>query len=310
MARPTKDTVEWIPHFVTHGKTLPILESRYGNDGYAVWFKLLETLGKSHGQTCNFSEDVEWQFFVTYARVSEEKADEILTLLAKLGAINRELWTKHRIVWSQNLVEFLLPLYQKRKVPAPEMPDPVGFPLRKPEENDVSAPETRRSEVKRSEVKRRKHKRAHARAGACEDQPENDPAQDTEPTDSEPSLDDIQNATRLMDAVNAIEPGYTKKARVNFDRWSNEFRLIRQQDHRPQADVVFVIENFPRHEFWSRNIRSPGALRGRTGSGADKFLKILADLKTKPGGTNGRAKNNAMPDPDSSRAVLAHFGVE
>lgn len=56
MARPTKETVDYFPHFVKCGRTIFILESKYGNDGYAFWFKLLEILGDTEGHyyDCSF----------------------------------------------------------------------------------------------------------------------------------------------------------------------------------------------------------------------------------------------------------------
>ena len=47
MARPKKQTVDYFPHIIKQGKTMTILENRFGNDGYAFWFKLLEILGST-----------------------------------------------------------------------------------------------------------------------------------------------------------------------------------------------------------------------------------------------------------------------
>jgi hypothetical protein len=32
---------------MNHGRKMYIIEEKFGNDGYATWFKLLEQLGKS-----------------------------------------------------------------------------------------------------------------------------------------------------------------------------------------------------------------------------------------------------------------------
>ena len=47
MGRRKLNSVEYFPHDVKGGKTLFILESRYGNTGYAFWFKTLEILASS-----------------------------------------------------------------------------------------------------------------------------------------------------------------------------------------------------------------------------------------------------------------------
>jgi hypothetical protein len=123
MARPTKDGVEYFPHFVSWGKTIPILENRFGNDGYAVWFKILEMLGKSKRHFIDCNNELDWQFTVQKFRVSEEIATEILDMLARLETIDAELWTSHRVIWCQNFVDQLAGVYSKRKVAAPEKPD-------------------------------------------------------------------------------------------------------------------------------------------------------------------------------------------
>lgn len=121
MGRPSKDTAEWFPHYTDHGKTMFILESRYQNDGYSFWFKLLEILGNSQGHYFRPGEPANMEFLKARTGLAEEKIQEILDLLATLEAIDPELWA-HGIVWSQNFVEGLKPLYDRRKVPMPERP--------------------------------------------------------------------------------------------------------------------------------------------------------------------------------------------
>jgi hypothetical protein len=36
------------PTECNHGRKMHIIESKYGNNGYAAWFKLLEELGKAN----------------------------------------------------------------------------------------------------------------------------------------------------------------------------------------------------------------------------------------------------------------------
>ena len=62
MARPMKRTVEYFPHRVEHHKTMFIIEERYGNDGYALWFKLLERLGATDGHCLDLNDATELEF--------------------------------------------------------------------------------------------------------------------------------------------------------------------------------------------------------------------------------------------------------
>ena len=121
MARPRKQTVDYFPHSCTHGKTMFVLEQRYGNDGYAFWFKLLEMLGGEEGHYLQLGTAPEWEFLLAKTRIDSDKCREILDLLATLGAIDAELWTE-QVVWSDNFVDGVSDAYRNRKVEIPSKP--------------------------------------------------------------------------------------------------------------------------------------------------------------------------------------------
>lgn len=121
MARPIKNTVDYFPHIIKNGKTIFILENKYGNDGYAFWFKLLELLGSSHDQVYDFNNLSDWEFLIAKTKVSEEKATEILKTLADVEAIDRKLLEK-KVIWCENFVEGIEDVYRKRKRNRPQKP--------------------------------------------------------------------------------------------------------------------------------------------------------------------------------------------
>jgi len=149
MARPKKRTVDYFPHQCNHGKTMFILEQKYGNDGYAFWFKLLELLGTTEGHFLHLENSADWEFLQAKTRLYGDKCREILDLLARLDAIDRELWESHRVVWSQNFVDGIAPVYRNRGVETPSKP---SFYTRKPSDGGVSTPENPQSRVEESRV--------------------------------------------------------------------------------------------------------------------------------------------------------------
>ena len=149
MARPKKRTVDYFPHQCNHGKTMFILEQKYGNDGYAFWFKLLELLGTTEGHFLHLENSADWEFLQAKTRLYGDKCREILDLLAQLDAIDRELWESHRVVWSQNFVDGIAPVYRNRGVETPSKP---SFYTRKPSDGGVSTPENPQSRVEESRV--------------------------------------------------------------------------------------------------------------------------------------------------------------
>jgi hypothetical protein len=158
MARPLYHKVDFFPHDVVHRKTMFTIEAQFGNDGYAFWFKLLETLGATddHYYDCNKPDD--WQYLVAMTKVSEETANAILESLSVLGAIDSELWKK-RVIWSQNFVDRLRPLYDRRKGNLPTRPIVKGDNgNQKHGLNGVTDDINPQSKVKESKVKKSKVK--------------------------------------------------------------------------------------------------------------------------------------------------------
>lgn len=122
MARPTRQTVDFFLHYCKGGKTIYILEGKYGNDGYAFWFKLLELLGESEGHFYSCKNAVEWEFLLAKTRTSGDIANSIIDTLIDLGKVDAELWRKGRIIWIENFVKYLSEVYKRRKTDLPQKP--------------------------------------------------------------------------------------------------------------------------------------------------------------------------------------------
>ena len=158
MARPKKQTVDYFPHVCKHGKTLFILEQKYGNDGYAFWFKLLEMLGSTDGHCIDLSDDNEWEYLLATTRTVSETTQEILDLLAKLEAIDPELWEEKK-VWSDNFITNISDAYRNRKADIPDKPSILRKKPISNEQTDVINPQTKLKETKLKETKVDKKKK-------------------------------------------------------------------------------------------------------------------------------------------------------
>ena len=162
MARPNRSTVDYFPHDTKQKRTLFILKSRWGNDGYAFWFQLLEILGHSEGHYYDCSVPENWEYLVAYTGVNGVSAPEILNTLSKLNAIDPELWEKHQIIWSDNFFERLNSVYQKRL----NLPEKHNFRDGNNSyrngthiDNGETVTETPQSKVKKRKLNKRKEKK-------------------------------------------------------------------------------------------------------------------------------------------------------
>lgn len=134
MGRPQKTKVDYFPHYISHGKTLFILERKFGNDGYAFWFKLLEILGDTENHVYDCNNPFEWEFLLSKTHVNDSLGEQILETLSKLDAIDAELW-QNRIIWCQNFVNNLEKIYTRRSIQKPSKP---SLCIQKPHSDIVS----------------------------------------------------------------------------------------------------------------------------------------------------------------------------
>jgi uncharacterized phage protein (TIGR02220 family) len=156
MARPIKEGVDYFSHDTNAHvkKTLTILCARHGNDGYAVWFKTLELLGTSRDLSLDLSDDESIEYTAAIMLVPPEKLIEIYDLLARINAIDADLW-KARIVWSDQFADRLKDAYQKRAFPE----KPTGRILVNPDKTPVNPDKTpENAEIMRERERERKGK--------------------------------------------------------------------------------------------------------------------------------------------------------
>lgn len=113
MARYQKQIVDYFPHVTKHGKTMFIIENKFGNDGYAFWFKLLELLGSADGHYFDCNKPASWEFLLAKTRVADNIAVQILQTLVHLEAIDADLWDK-KVIWCQKFVDGIADAYSRR----------------------------------------------------------------------------------------------------------------------------------------------------------------------------------------------------
>jgi len=119
--RPEKYTISYFPHYVRESKTMFIIESKFGAEGYMFWFKLLELLCNSKNLYFDCNEDDNFEYLCAKTKINTEKALKILNTLSSMKKIDIELW-ENKIIWSQDLVDNVSDVFKRRKSDIPEKP--------------------------------------------------------------------------------------------------------------------------------------------------------------------------------------------
>jgi hypothetical protein len=115
MARPERNDVDYFPHPVHSGKSMYFIKNKYRNEGYAIWYTLLEELGSANYHYLDLSDKVQLMYTSSRLMTTEILLNSILTDLADLGEINKYLWDKKKIVFSETFVESISDAYERRK---------------------------------------------------------------------------------------------------------------------------------------------------------------------------------------------------
>jgi hypothetical protein len=134
IGRPLKMSADWFPHQAnaSAGRTVAILENRFGSEGYAAWFKLLEIITCSRNHIVDVRNSDSIEFLAARMRLQPDRLQEILAKIADLEAIDKDLWASG-IIWCQNLVDNLASLYDRRRQDLPHKPEVSAY------QNPVSA---------------------------------------------------------------------------------------------------------------------------------------------------------------------------
>lgn len=111
--RKEKYTVDYFPHYVNQKRTMTIVQQKYGNDGYAFWFKLLEVLAQSEHHIYDMNTEENALYFYSRVNVPEDLGKEILELLSRLQAIDSELY-ENGYIFSNNFIKNIEDAYRKR----------------------------------------------------------------------------------------------------------------------------------------------------------------------------------------------------
>ncbi len=127
MAREQRKDVDYFPHECTHGRKMHIIETKFGNDGYATWFKLLEQLGKANNHYLDISDETNLMFLSSVFKISDEKTLEILDCLAKLGSIDKYLFDTYQVIFSEKFTNSVLDAYRKRTCKCFQYSDILGI---------------------------------------------------------------------------------------------------------------------------------------------------------------------------------------
>ncbi|WP_438423087.1 DUF4373 domain-containing protein [Aquimarina macrocephali] len=114
MARQQRNNVDYFPFMCEDGNKMFYLEETYGNDGFAVFVKLLRELARTNYHYLDLSKNTTMMFLSAKCKVAKKVLEAIINDLVDLEKFDRELWEENRIIWCQDFIDSIQDAYKKR----------------------------------------------------------------------------------------------------------------------------------------------------------------------------------------------------
>lgn len=144
MSRPTKNTVDYFPFICKEGKSMYYIENKYGNNGFAVWIKILRQLAVTNFHFLNLNQDEDWLYLAAKCKVDENLLMDIINDLVRLGEFDHGLWTENKVLASEKFMVNISEAYKKRNTNPPSLQSVYlylqGLGVRKPPSYSVKVP--------------------------------------------------------------------------------------------------------------------------------------------------------------------------
>lgn len=224
--RPERHDADYFPFYCKDGKTLFILQHKFGLEGIGFFTNLMRLLTTTPDHYLCISDPGDALYFFSRIGIDEDRGLEIMEALLLTGKLHKELWEQYRVVFSPDLLSSLKPLYERRnneiitietiinRVSADNNTLHEGLCIQKVSSGVVSGDNNTQSKVKQSKVKN-KNSAAFA-TGPDEQLPE--PAKNPEQT--QPVKTDKKQISAMKDPVaQYYQERFT--ATVPAESWAN-----------------------------------------------------------------------------------------
>lgn len=285
MARKQRNTVDYFPFICKEGETLFCLEETYGNDGFAVFIKILRSLATTEYHYIDLSSTRTKMFLAAKCKVSKDILESIIQDLVELRKFDSELWDKGSIIWCQDFIDNIQDAYKKRSnncitksqlkellgskgIPKPSksIPNQSLFPL-KVSENTHSIVED--SIKKDSKEDKKKEEKVYSK--------------------------EVHNCYRVC--LNQFPENLHPKNKKDVSNWLETIEKLNRLDNLSFDWIGKITEGIRKDDFWSKNFLALPKLRKKNKDGVMYIVVFYEHLKAKNGqGQTGQVSSEDMQD--------------
>ena len=117
--RPISNNVDYFPHKCKDDKELRFIQHKYKSEGYEVFYRLQQCLGDAEFHRIDLGNDLEKQMFEMSMSVNQEIVYGVIDILVEMNWLDKELYQKEKVLWSDKFMDCIRAVYINRKRPVP-----------------------------------------------------------------------------------------------------------------------------------------------------------------------------------------------
>ena len=122
--RPISNNVDYFPHKCKDDKELVFIYHKYKSKGYEVFYRLQQCLGDAEFHFIDLKDEIQKSMFYMVMQVEPEVVDGVINILVKINWLDKELYQKEKVLWSDKFMGSIRAVYinRIRKDPSRKIP--------------------------------------------------------------------------------------------------------------------------------------------------------------------------------------------
>ena len=150
MSRPESKNVFYFPHYTKTKSELALIEHKHNSEGYKAYYRLQELVADADYHRLSLATEDERDMFDLGMNCKQEVVEDVIRILLDRGRIDRELWENESVIWMDDFVKTLRPVWTKRGkgLPNKSNSDFISVPrnLQKRKEKKIKGKESREND--------------------------------------------------------------------------------------------------------------------------------------------------------------------
>lgn len=112
--RSISKNIDYFPHKCKDDKELTFIRHKYKSEGYEVYYRIQQSLGDADYHFIDLKDDLQKSMFYMVMQVKPEIADGVVDILVAMDWLDKDLYEKHKILWSDTFMDSIRAVYINR----------------------------------------------------------------------------------------------------------------------------------------------------------------------------------------------------